>query len=241
MQHSFWKNVAKPQHYFAVWSSLTVYTNPIDGLYRYLFHTGKYPATIGLRTPIGRVEPTLFHRDDILTTNLVFCRQDYRAGEEIRCVVDAGANIGLSALYFATRNKHCRVWAYEPVPRNIQRFLQNLAGFDRVTLFPTAVGTVNGTVQFGVESTGIYGGIDAALEGTITVQCRHINDVIEDILSECSQIDILKLDIEGLEVPTFEAIDPEFLRRIGIVYLEGFPPRQYGFSQRGNVAKLARR
>lgn len=238
MQHSLWNNLIKRQHYAAVWASLRVYSNPADGLYRYLFHTGKYPAQIGLRTPIGEVRPTLYHRDDMLTANLVFCREDYAAREDISCVVDLGSNIGLSVLYFMTRNRRCRVWAYEPVPQNIVRLKHNLEGFDRFVLEETAVANVSGTVQFGVEPTGIYGGIGVAGGDSISVSCRHINDVLEQVLSREQVIDILKLDIEGSEITTFEAIAPAFLSRIHVVYLEGFPPPQYGFTQRGGVAKL---
>ena len=38
-----------------------------------------------------------------------------------RAVIDLGSNIGISALYFLTRNADCRVWLYEPVPRNVER------------------------------------------------------------------------------------------------------------------------
>ncbi len=49
-----------------------------------------------------------------------------RGGPRARVVVDIGSNIGISALYFLTRNPACRCWLYEPVPRNVERLRANL-------------------------------------------------------------------------------------------------------------------
>ena len=57
-----------------------------------------------MRTPAGVVAPTLHSSHDMFTVNEVFCREDYACGPGIRTVVDVGSNIGISALYFLTRD-----------------------------------------------------------------------------------------------------------------------------------------
>jgi FkbM family methyltransferase len=135
--------------------------------------------------------------------------------------VDIGSNIGISALFFLTRNDHSRCHLYEPVPENVKRLRDNLAGFeDRYDLHEAAVADRAGRVEFGVEPTGRYGGIGINYERSIEVDCLEINRVLEDVLEREGEIDLLKLDIEGMELLTVRAIRPELLRRIGIVYFE---------------------
>jgi hypothetical protein len=84
---------------------------------RYLTARGEYPYVCRVRTPSGTIAPTLYSSHDILTVNEIFCRGDYRYGPDLRVAVDVGANIGISALYFLTRNSGARVYAFEPDPR----------------------------------------------------------------------------------------------------------------------------
>jgi methyltransferase FkbM-like protein len=109
----------------------------------------------------------IFHRalgERLLTLNVrgfprpVYCRaggSDLRvfaqvlANREYRCldqseisglVIDCGANIGLSTLYFLRRFPNAHVIALEPDPDNFKMLARNTAGFsDRATLLQTAV------------------------------------------------------------------------------------------------------
>ena len=170
---------------------------------------------------MGVVAPVLHSPDDMLTVNEVFCREDYRAGTDVRVVVDVGSNIGISALYFLTRGPEVRVHAFEPVPVNVERLRANLAGFsERLSLREVAVAERTGRVRFGVEPTGRYGGIGVATGRSIEVECVDVNSVLADVLERERTIDVLKLDTEGMEVATVAAIEPAHLRRIRMIYLE---------------------
>jgi len=43
----------------------------------------------------------------------IFCRLDYLAKTDIKVVVDIGSNIGISALYFLSRNKQAKCYLFE--------------------------------------------------------------------------------------------------------------------------------
>lgn len=208
---------------------------PAD-LWRYAAGGGAYPRRVEVRTPAGRVAPLLYSRHDLVTLVEAFCREDYRAGPDLRLAVDVGANIGLSALYFLTRSPQATVRCYEPVPRNVRRLRATLAGFEgRVAVEACAVGPQEGEVAFGVEPTGRYGGIGAPHPEQITVRCRDINAVLEEALAGADTIDVLKLDTEGLEAATVAAIRPDLLERVRVVYYEdpaGTPLHRDGFEHR---------
>lgn len=208
-------------HYVDLWNTFAISRRPFDDLSRYAFKKGSYPYVCRVRTPLGDVEAELGSWHDMLTVNEVFFRLDYRTPSNVRTVVDVGSNIGLSALYFLTRNEHVHCHLAEPDPRNIERLRKNLAPFaDRYTLNECAVADYAGSAAFGLESTGRYGGIDLELDETIIVPCREINSFLEEVIAEAGHIDVVKMDMEGLEERTVRAIRPEILRRIGLIYLE---------------------
>ena len=94
-------------------------------------------------------------------------------------VVDIGSNIGISALYFLTRNPDCRVWLYEPVPRNVERLRANLAGYeDRYTLREAAVAPAAGRAALRRRGRAVATAGSAWTPGrTIDVAGAGINEV----------------------------------------------------------------
>ena len=213
--------VVQRQNYVALWRMLRRYPGPGKNLGRYFFGWGRYPYRCRVRTPRGEVAPTLHSHHDVWTVNEVFCREDYAAGSELCVAVDIGSNIGVSALYFLTRNDDARCYLYEPVPENVERLRANLEGFEnRYALREAAVAEREGRVRFGVEPTGRYGGVGLELDGSIEVDCLEINEVLAGVLEREAVIDVLKLDTEGLELATVHAIRPELLRRINVIYFE---------------------
>src|SRR6266850_249579 len=114
------------RHYIAFLNMLKVYPSFWENFSRYVFASGSYPYQIKLLTPIGTVNPMLYSHQDMLTVNEIFYRCDYAMKGEVRVVVDIGANIGISGLYFLTRNLMAVCYLYEPVPRNIERLKINL-------------------------------------------------------------------------------------------------------------------
>jgi FkbM family methyltransferase len=211
----------EPRHYVAAGNMLRLYPRPWQEFTRYLTGRGTYPYRCRIRTPIGTVAPMLYSPDDMLTVNEIFCRLDYAAPSDLRVAVDLGSNIGISALYFLTRNRTARAYLFEPNPANVERLARNLAGFeDRYVLDTRAVADVAGEVDFGIEDTGRYGGIGIDTGQSIRVEARHVNDVLGRILEREPRIDLLKVDTEGLEVRTVRAIRSDLLDRIDLIYLE---------------------
>jgi FkbM family methyltransferase len=222
------------------------YAHPARELANYLSRGGQYPRTLSVRTPLGRQMVALDTPDDFLTVNEIFCRRDYETPADARVVVDFGSNIGISALYFLSRNPQVRVFCFEPVPRNTRRLRANLYSFaDRYTLQEICIGISNGDVEFGLEPTGRYGGIGIATGQSARFPMRDVNDCLAEVLSQpgVERIDILKTDIEGHDVPVLQHIRSEFLVRIDRIYAElprGFPLTGFHCTQRGMIARWTR-
>lgn len=231
-------------HYIAFVNMFRVYKNIPDAFRRYLLGGGEYPVSVSVNTPVGMYDMTLYSCHDILTVNEIFCRNDYPASQDLRVVVDIGSNIGISAIYFLTRNNQARCYLFEPDPKNIVRLRHQLKDFEnRYELSECAVADYDGQVTFGVEDTGRYGGIAVKTEQNITVDCRHINDVLSEIIAKEGMIDVVKIDTEGVEIATVRAMDVELLTSIKYIYIEARPeeellPDKFNQRQYGSICQL---
>lgn len=103
-------------NYKAFLRFLVVHPHPFRAMREEVFSKGIYPRIVPLRMPTGPCSAQLYSPADLSTLNLIFCRLDYYTPENTRIVVDIGSNIGLSALYWLTRNNQSIVYCYEPAP-----------------------------------------------------------------------------------------------------------------------------
>ena len=239
--------LSQRRHYHAALNMVRLYKEPAQMFRRYLTSRGDYPFTTSVKTPSGWLDLRLFTPHDVLTVNEIFCREDYRAEPEDKIVVDFGSNIGISAAYFLSRGPGVQAYLFEPLPANIERLQINLAQFhDRFTLEQVAVGPTDGEVQFDWEETGRYGGVGAATGQTITVKSRNSTTVLEEVIAAHGQIDVLKIDIEGLEDAVVGGIPPSAARHIRKIFIEAnyaeSPlPDTHALIQYGEIAQLVRR
>lgn len=189
---------------------------------RFLLGSGTYPWAPAVRTPTGTVRPRLDRHDDLLTVNEIFARLDYRAPETLKVAVDVGANIGIAALYFLTRNTTGKVYCIEPDPKNIARLPRTLAGFEgRYELQEVAATAEDGEATFYVEESGRYGGFEQSWKTeSITVPTRSFVALLDDVLAREDRIDVLKVDTEGSEEALVASILPRQLERIDRIYYE---------------------
>jgi FkbM family methyltransferase len=110
-------------------------------------------------------------------------------------ILDCGANIGTSCLYFKSIFPRAKIKAFE-ADRDIVDILQtNLStnGIDDVEVIDRAVWIDDGGVEF--SSEGADGGSIYGDDNLTKVDSIRLRDYLEDI----RHIDMLKMDIEGAE------------------------------------------
>lgn len=238
--------IASPHYYRAIWNIFRFFRGPVRVLSGYLtLSQAGYPRTVVARAPTGQVRLRLYSPDDLVTAVECFAKIDYATPQGVTRVVDMGANIGISAAYFLSRNDVVTVDLFEPLPRNLARLEENLEPFrSRYRVQPVAIGTSTGKARFGVESTGRYGGIGLDFEESTVVEVLDANEALAAVLVTTPAIDVLKLDIEGMEAPVLAHLDPRVLERVALIYAETPDPQPSldGFSdgRQGGVAVYTR-
>jgi FkbM family methyltransferase len=137
----------------------------------------------------------------------MFWRGDYESPEplqDVRRIVDLGANVGYSCLYWCQRYPQSHVTAFEPHPVHLGAIQENLAMnglLDRVKVVGAAAGTSerHSYLTDGRSSS-------AVTDQPAAFQIRVLDVFREEELT--NQIDILKIDIEGGEYEILS--DPRF-------------------------------
>jgi len=210
------------RHWATLVRMLGTYDRPAASLGRYLWNGGHYPWRPQLRTPMGTVSPLLESYHDLLTVNEVFCRRDYGNAEHCATIVDIGANVGLAALFFLTRNPGVRVWCVEADPANVTRLRVQLARFsDRVQVIEAAV-CPEPQLEVHFVPSGRYGHVaDTSSPETITVAGLAIGDLLVRVLDEAGRVDLVKIDTEGTEEALVDAVPASLRPRIGALVYEG--------------------
>lgn len=197
------------------WSNLRR-TTTAPKAFRYDFRFGGTPVSMTLRSHTGDI--TIFYE--------VFCREAYRLDRDridpakVTAIVDAGANIGTSSLYFATRYPDARVIAVEPNPDNFAMLVANTAAEPRITPVQACITGLPGQEVFiGTSGPGWGHQMNTTGEG---VKVRGMS--LAELMGErrLDRIDLLKIDIEGAEREVFA--NPDFLERTGVIIAEIHPP-----------------
>src|SRR5688572_6336531 len=78
--------------------------------------------------PIGLKHPLWLRlkTSDLPTLQKVWRDEEYRFDGDPKFIVDAGANIGIASIYFATKFPNARVIAIEPEPENFTLLEKNI-------------------------------------------------------------------------------------------------------------------
>jgi FkbM family methyltransferase len=121
---------------------------------------------------------------------------DFTSADPAPLIIDCGANIGLSSIFFKQRYPACRMIAFEPDPGLYAMLRANLHAFalHDVAIYNQAVWVENTTLQFWAE--GAFSGRIARPgdnQGLIQVPATRLRDLLTE------PVGLLKLDIEGAE------------------------------------------
>jgi FkbM family methyltransferase len=135
----------------------------------------------------------------------IFQREIYRFEPERDppLVLDCGANIGLSTLFFKRIAPRARIVAFEPDPDVFAVLEENVSrnGLHDVTLVRKAISTATGTASFtsGQRYEGaIVGGLTDSPAPTVEVETVPLAAYLDE------PVDFLKMNIEGVECDVLE-------------------------------------
>ena len=159
---------------------------------------------------------------DIQCFYQIVVNSEYHCPFEIspKLIIDAGAHIGLSALYFAPRYPGATIIAVEPEPHNFELLERNCRAVGQIRPLHGAVWSSSGEIALtdcidGQPWTYTVGRHDLKQLGT--VQAFSVLEIFDMGVSD--RIDLLKLDIAGSEKELFST-NVEWLDKTSIIAIE---------------------
>lgn len=187
---------------FGIFSGLTVY------LHIKIFKTGKISIP-------GLNQPVYFRpkSSDVHTFREIFLREEYaiKLPDNVipKIIIDAGANIGFTTLFFAKCYPTARIISLEPDQKNFELLKKNTLGYPNITPILAALWNKKGTIEIMDRGYGVRGFMVENSNSTNTVASMSSTTLAELILEyKIQTIDILKMDIEGSEKEVF-SVDTE--------------------------------
>ncbi|HEV7381705.1 MAG TPA: FkbM family methyltransferase [Dyadobacter sp.] len=119
----------------------------------------------------------------------------FKADNTSPVIIDCGANIGMSVLYFKELFPSARITAFEAEPAIASLLTKNLQnnGINDVHIVDKAVWTNEDGIMFGSESA------DSSSMYSTAAKKKIASVRLKDYLMAEKQIDFLKIDIEGAE------------------------------------------
>jgi len=136
--------------------------------------------------------------------NEVFISEDYYFDTDSRAprVIDGGAHMGFSTLYFKTLYPDARVIAFEPLPSNftVARLNIDVNRLTDVTILPYALAAEEGDAELYIPGSDSLG-------ASLTQRRADAGEITASYMVKCAKLstylaektDLLKLDIEGAE------------------------------------------
>src|SRR5262249_15122018 len=126
----------------------------------------------------------------------------FESGQVAPKIVDCGSHVGFSILYFKRLYPNAEVIAFEPCRANYEIARRNIQanGLENVTIHQLALEAFDGEAQLAVPANDSLG-------ATLTNRRSQTGESLEVISVPCTRlshflnepVDLLKLDIEGVE------------------------------------------
>jgi FkbM family methyltransferase len=142
----------------------------------------------------------------------------------INTIIDAGANIGLSSIFFSEILGSPKIIGIEPEKNNFQQALLNTKDYPNVRIINAALWPTNKKLFISNQSDAASWAFTVNENNKNDENCVRTNAIsISEILKTTAweKVDLLKIDIEGAEKILFSDISTEeWLPRVGIIIIE---------------------
>lgn len=156
--------------------------------------------------------------------NQIFIREEVNFGSNNypKMIVDCGANIGLSTLYFRRQFPNSFIISIEPELSNFKLLLKNASNYDKIDCLHAAVWNKNGKVNIIDNGGGVASFITKQVGEHDNIVGQIDSFTIKEVMSKFNVpfIDLVKMDIEGSEFELFDHKTEEWTNKIDMLAIE---------------------
>ncbi len=183
----------------------------------------RWPKEVSVRHPgIRNPVQIRLRTTDESVYKQVLLRSEYAADLRFapKVIVDGGANIGVTSIFFAHRYPDAKIIAVEPEPSNYAVLVRNVRPYLAITPFHAALWNRDGKISIAQPNPGSAGGGEVGFitreGGGVEVRAITMRTLMREV--GISTIDLAKIDIEGAEQEVFE--DSRWLAGVRCLMIE---------------------
>ncbi|WP_187269502.1 FkbM family methyltransferase [Flagellimonas hymeniacidonis] len=216
-------------------------------LYRYIKTFGRRGIVIFFKIKFNKTERVFLpnsdiplklrsRTSDIPTFRHIFMEKQYHISLDFKpqFIVDAGANIGLAAIYFINKHPHSKMVCIEPEDSNFELLQKNIKEYPNITALKKALSSINdqeiNLIDSGHGKWGFMTELAKESRENTGGLLRTIS--VDEIMkqNDLETIDILKIDIEGAEKELFESNTENWLPKTRCLIIELHDRKKAGCS-----------
>jgi len=155
----------------------------------------------------------------------VFCLNDYlfNATVDISTIIDAGANVGYTAVYFSRRYPNAKIICIEPDQKNFELLKMNTDGLENVTCLLGALWNEETSISLIDDGHQEWGYITIPSDGLGNSMYNQVKTYTVNGIKELmgfKHIGLLKMDIEGSEREVFQGGYDQWLGQCNYIIIE---------------------
>jgi FkbM family methyltransferase len=149
----------------------------------------------------------------------IFVEAQYPATQDdtFSCIIDAGANVGYAAIYFARHYPNARIIALEPEAGNYRRLERNTRFYPNIQCLRGALWKNLGSVSLKNPASDSWAFQVAEAANGDCIPCHTVDSLM--VANGWKAIDLLKIDIEGAERDVFSS-GTSWLKNTRRLYIE---------------------
>jgi FkbM family methyltransferase len=179
-------------------------------------------AEISVKIPEYPIPITIRRKtSDVSAFEQVFVKLQYELAidGQPKLIIDGGANVGYTTIYFANRWPRARIVAVEPEASNYAVLQKNVAAYPNVTAVQAALWSKRTylEIQNPGDDNWAFRVRPSEARNDGSFEAITVQELIERAGSD--RVDILKLDIEGAEKEVFSS-DYSWLKNVQAMVLE---------------------
>ena len=195
----FKKKIFKYILQFGVWNGLQIFFKVRRGKKEIVcFKIPRLPMPVFLRR----------FSSDFVVFEEIFIDEIYKINYDpsfIGSILDAGANVGMAALYFLRQFPEAKIVCVEPEEKNYELLCKNLHSYKNVSLVKKGLWSHKAYLMFKKKDDLASWGFEV-METTkelAEIEAISVNELM--YLTGLERFDLCKIDIEGSEKEVFEA------------------------------------
>jgi FkbM family methyltransferase len=153
---------------------------------------------------------------------------------ESRVIFDVGANVGEFALMAKEYFYEPEIYCFEPVRSTYDELLRSVSGFPNIKTFRLGLFNRDGTSEINITNFSpansmidihrdyneMFGHAVKGTEMKETIETRKLDSVVAENMDKIGKIDLLKIDVEGVEYEVLEGGKDTLKKKVDRIYVE---------------------